>query len=463
VFASYPTCLYAFVISLVTCGLVARLAIAADRYSLSPKEHAATQVRVVIEVEGELKANADGKEVQRLPLSVTSEQQYAQRRVGSESDVRFYKLAEAKIRLGKVDLAHELRSERKHVVVAPTGDRPTIFSPLGPLTREELELLETPASLTSLAELLPADRIAVGTTWDMDDKTLARMLCLDIVHQSAVTCKLVNVEDGIATVSMSGKGSGSVEGVSSDVELIAKYNFDLKRGAITWLALAIRENRAVGHAQPGFETVTKLRLVSAPADPPAELSDVSLVGLTMTPGPGERLLELKSERGGYELLHDRRWRVMVDRHDTAIMRLVDLGDLIAQCNVSKLAKLPKGEQLTLEGFQADVEKTLGKNFGQVVEASQQVTEMGVRVLRVVVSGNASDLPMQWCYYHLSDEQGNRVSLVMTMEANLVERFPTADRELISGFRFLPGGPTLSPSATDRSANAKPENKPSGKR
>jgi hypothetical protein len=71
--------------------------------------------------------------------------------------------------------------------------------------------------------------------------------------------------------------------------------------------------------------------------------------------------------------------------------------------------------------------------------------------------------MQWCYYHLSDEQGNRVSLVMTMEANLVERFPTADRELISGFRFLPGGPTLSPSATDRSANAKPENKPSGKR
>src|SRR5690606_2422478 len=142
-------------------------------------------------------------------------------------------------------------------------------------------------------------------------------------------------------------------------------------------ALAVRENRAIGHAQPGFETVTKVRMAAAPIAPPAELSEKSLAGLQLAGGAGAMLLELRTEKGGYELFHDRRWRVMVDRHDVAIMRLIDRGDLIAQCNVSKLSPLPGAEQLTLEGFQEDIKKTLGKNFGQIVEASQQVNETGL--------------------------------------------------------------------------------------
>jgi hypothetical protein len=57
---------------------------------------------------------------------------------------------------------------------------------------------------------------------------------------------------------------------------------------------------------------------------------------------------------------------------------------------------------------------------------------------VVVSGSTGELPIQWTYYLLSDDQGHRAALVFTIETNLVERFPQIDRELIASFRFLEG-------------------------
>jgi hypothetical protein len=56
---------------------------------------------------------------------------------------------------------------------------------------------------------------------------------------------------------------------------------------------------------------------------------------------------------------------------------------------------------------------------------------------VTVAGATGELPIQWTYYHLSDDHGHRVSLVFTIEGNLVERFAQIDREFVSGFRFLP--------------------------
>jgi hypothetical protein len=56
---------------------------------------------------------------------------------------------------------------------------------------------------------------------------------------------------------------------------------------------------------------------------------------------------------------------------------------------------------------------------------------------VTVSGAVGELPIQWTYYHAFDNKGHRASLVFTIEGNLVERFAQIDRELVSGFRFLP--------------------------
>jgi hypothetical protein len=401
------------------------------------------QVRAVVEVEGQLKVNADGQKVQHVPLKAKAELQYVERLLeapesdGSWRAVRSYQAARADIRLRDAELTQELRDSRRLIVVDAQG-QPTSFSPLGPITREELELVEAPASRVQLESLLPGRRVKCGETWTLADAQIANLLGLDAVSQQDVRLALDSIEDDLAIVSLAGKIAGAIGGVSSDIELKGKLNFDLKKRMVTWLTLALRENRAIGHAQPGFDVVTKLRLVVGPSQAVAELGDASLAGLPLSAAPGQTLIDLTSESGGFQIALDRRWGVMFERHDLSVLRFVDRGDLIAQCNVSPRPALGKDERLTIEGFQDEVKQALGKSFGQVVETSEERIDAGIRVLRVVVSGSTGELPIQWTYYLLSDDQGHRAALVFTIETNLVERFPQIDRELIASFRFLEG-------------------------
>ena len=423
------------------------------------------QVKAVVEVAGDLKLNADGKEVQRLPLTVAAEMHFSERMLPAAKanllhTVRHYHTATATIRIQGNETTQTLRDDRRLIAAQISGDKATLFSPLGPLTREELELIDIPGTSIALGSLLPGKSVAVGGTWKLSDAVVTRLVNLDAVTQQDIQCKLDEVKEGIAIIAASGKISGDVGGISSDIELQAKLNFDLKSRCVTWLAMALKEDRAIGHAQPGYQTTARIRLVAAPAGTPGitaaapQPTDKQLSGLGLEAGPGSTLLELSTAKGGYELHHDRRWHVMTDHFDVAVMRLVDRGDLVAQCNLSKLPALPKGQQLTLEGFQQDVKKSLGKSFGQFVEAGEDKNESGIRILRATVSGFASELPIHWMYYHLSDDRGHRASLVFTLEAKLVERYAQLDREVISGFRFLdlPAEPEPTPAGGQAAAS-----------
>lgn len=400
----------------------------------------AQQLKLVVEVAGQLKLNADGKEVRRVPVAVEANAELQERWQAAEGaaagSVRQYRTCEAKIRIQDKEFTHALRADR-HLLACERGkDRVVLVSPQGPLTRDELELVEAPFQSVLLGGLLPEQPVKPGETWTIPDGTLQAIFNLDAINQQHVTATLKEVKEGIALVELSGKLSGAAEGVSSDIDFKAKLNVELKQQAITWLAASIREHRAVGHARPGFETVTKLRLLAEPCAIPAELSDQALAQLPDYHDAASRLLELTSDKGSYTLLHDRRWRRMTDRHDVAVLRLVDQGDLLAQCNLSPLPALPKGQQLTLEGFQQDIRRGLDKDFDQFIEATQQLSDdKTLAIYRVVAVGKVQEIPIQWIHYYLADNQGRRASIVFTLEQKVAERFGTADRSLVPSFRF----------------------------
>ena len=286
-----------------------------------------------------------------------------------------------------------------------------------------------------LDSLLPPRQVKTGEQWTIDDQTVVRLIGLEAVSEQDLAATLNSVKDNVAIISLAGKITGAIGGVASDIELKGKLNYDLKQRTVTWLTLAYKENRAIGHSQPGFEVLTTLRMVVAPAQPAASLSDKSLAGLSLDNTTSQTLIELKSESAGYDLVHDRRWSVMLDRPDLTVLRFVDHGDLVAQCNITNPPALPKGEQLSMEGFQEDVKRVLGKNFEEMVEATEETGDNGLRVLRVVVVGKVGELTIQWTYYHLSDDQGRRASFVFTLESNLLEKYAQIDRQLLANFRF----------------------------
>lgn len=423
------------------------------RFAPSPSNQQLRQAVLKIESAGDLKLNAAGQQVERRPLQVSATFTFDETTTSEGIVVRHYSDAQALLRVGKSKFQTRLRDERRVIAAHRAEEHVTLYSPLGPLSRDELELLQSPGNNIRPAELLSDEEVAVGESWTLDAGVLARLLWLDAVSSSQVTATLENVTDGIALVTFTGPVGGAVGGIATDIDLQGKLNYDLQQSQVTWLTLGIQEKRSIGHAEPGFETSTQVKLALRPQKSSAELAPAALKALPLRFDPAQALLAYESTEGRFRALLDRRWRVMVDRADLTVLRLIDRGDLIAQCNLSRLPALAPGKQLPLEELQDDIKQSLGKNFRQFAEASQSQTDEELRILRVTAVGEASDLAVQWNYYHLSNEQGQRLALVFTFESNLAERFAEADRALVASLEFLADpAPTTAPGGEGRTAD-----------
>lgn len=400
------------------------------------------RIVALLEVGGELKEIANDK-VQRAKMSVVCNFGYDEKTLelpaGSGDrlrSARYYDKLDAVIKVEDEVIKPALRPQRRLIAVEVDSPTVTLFSPHGTLTRDELDLIDVLGNSLLLDGLLPEKPVAVGEAWEHPEKLIVALLGLDAASQSDVKSALKEVTRTAARIELAGRVEGAVGGVSTEIELKAKYRFDLKRKRIDWFGLLVKEKRSIGHVKRGVDAVARLQVKISPAPGSRELADAALEGLSLEPSAELSELTYASAEGGWQVRYDRGWYITGDHHDLTVFRRMDRGELIAQCNVSPLPKLTPGKQITLSEFQEDVQKALGESFGEFVEASQRANDADYRVYRVVVRGEASKLPIQWNYYLLADENGHQVAIAFTVERQLVERFNKADEDLIRTFRFL---------------------------
>ena len=438
-------------------GLLALLAgsarAAEPDYELTvrPKQTDQQRVQAEVRIEGKLKLNSDGQGVRKIPLHVSASMVYVEKltevEAASSQSIRAYEKAKAEMRIGGMSLKSSLRDDRQLIGAAWGGvQRPVVFSPSGPLTQEELDLVDIQANSLCLAALAPTEAVHLGQTWRHGAAAMVGLLNLDAVVKTDARSELLRVSDDVATIKLSGTVDGVVGGVATEIQLQGQWNLDLDRQLVTRVSLTISENRAIGHAQPGFETTSRILLVLQRASGRFPLDEQSLEDLDLTPSESNQWIRFASIPAGVRFLHDRNWSVMAEHIDGVVMRNVAGGELIAQCNIVPLRKLPPGEQLSLEKFQADVKQTLEQRFGQFIEASQS-EEGGLRILRVVASGTVSDLPIRWIYYHVSDADGDRGSVVFTLEESLVEPFGAGDLPIVRSLEFAKKKPGDEPTGS----------------
>jgi hypothetical protein len=396
-------------------------------------------VQAALEVGGELKMGEkrDGDPVKMAVSAkfVYDEKSLSLPAAGPLRSIRRYRLAEGVIQSGEHDYKPALREERRLIGVEADGPKVTLFSPQGPLTFEELELIDVLANTVLLDRLLPAKPVAVGTAWRHPDELVAAMLGLDTITSSDVQSALTDVADGKASLEISGRVQGGVDGVSTEIELKGEYHFDIEARRITWVGLAVSENRSVGHVDTGFDVVARLQMKITPATGCEDLSDAALAGLALEPTPEVTRLSYESAGGKWRLAHDRRWYVITEEPDQAVLRLIDGGDKVAQCNVAMLPQGSDAAELNLEGFQRDVVRALGDSFQNLVRASQRHSEADYRVFQVVAEGETSGVPMLWSYYLVTDRHGRRVVLAFVLEKSMLDRFDQADQGLVSTLRL----------------------------
>jgi hypothetical protein len=391
---------------------------------------------------------ATDKKTDSVPMSVVAKFAYDEQRLDDGSNlahrlaIRHYDDAEAVIKIASKVTRPQLRDSRQTIAAVANQQSAFLSSPNGPLTRDELELIDVPANTLVLDELLPQADVEIGHRWKPTDDVLARFLCLDVVGHTEVECTLASVKDGVAEIMMAGTLGGAIDGVATDIELKAKLLYDLERQLPKVLLLAIKEQRGIGHVGAGLDVVAKMRLNITP-QPDSKLLTGDVVQAAKLPDSDvPPPLEYISDSKNFRFLYDRRWHITRDDPDLVVLRLIDRGDLVAQCNVAA-ASIDAQKPLELTDFQTDVQQALGNLFAKFLRAKESSSPAGLHILQSVAEGTAQDLPIQWRYYLLNNQHGQALNLIFTMETPLVDQFHDQDAAMIDSVEFLDSKPAAS--------------------
>jgi len=402
------------------------------------------QVEVDVEVGGDLKMATDAK-VKPTKMSVVAALKYQERVLAGKApqvkglrSIRYYDQAQATIKFERGGATPKLAPERKLVVVdcASNAAPATLFSPSGPLTRDELDLIDVAGNSLLLYSLLPEGQVALGESWKLSADVLAGVLGLDSVGHSDVESVLTSVEGGVATIEAHGHVDGAIGGVATEIEVKTKALLDLKTRHFTRFGLAVKEKRAIGMVTPGLDVVARIRLKFTPVESSAQLAEKALKDVPLDPHPAVTQLAFPDADGSFRFCYDRRWFIYQDDPTVTLLRMVDRGELIAQCNISRLSKAEPGKKITAENFREGIKEALGDRFKEFVSSEELPADGGPAIYQVIAAGEASELPIQWHYYLITDKQGRHVAFTFTLESERAERFGQTGHDIVRTLEFL---------------------------
>jgi hypothetical protein len=308
------------------------------------------------------------------------------------------------------------------------------------LDLQDVELLHSPINTACLELLLPTEPAKPDDQWKISSQAAKSVFNLDAVHTSTLVAKISKVEQGVATIELSGELEATANNVPTHLKVTGNFHAKLASqcALISWIGLSVQEEREISAVEPGFAVTARIRIIrDEQEDRQLTVSGDALRSLTTAEDPGRWLVRLQSMAGRYSMLADRRWRFYLDNGEEAILRMIENNTVIAQCNITRPSRMESGKQLTLEGFQADVRAGLKDSFGSFLESNEKLTSSQLRLIRTVVLGEREEVPIQWVYNHLSDDSGRRVVMVFTMGGNVTDRFAGADEQMSSSFELLP--------------------------
>jgi hypothetical protein len=383
---------------------------------------------------------AEESQAYRVPMSAVSRILYDERAlVPGQQAARVYRHCDADLAVGDQQLKREVDKTHRMVLCYHSQSTTTFQSAGGPMTREELDILQPHGNSLIVYGLLPTTpSTKIGDNWPAAADTLAPLLNLDGIDTSDVSLELREVQQGLATITILGDLQGYADGATSKIQLKGELRYDLNWRRISWCHLMVHEQREACVIGPGLNVNAELKMLIEPVRAAVpELADAQLNQWMRRLSAASSLIAVDGTRLGLTWCQDPNWHLMLEQPSGFIVRYVPDGEVIAQCNVSQLPRLAAGKELSLEDFQQEVRKALGARFSQFAVARQEEREDKCRVLRVDVVGSVDDVPIHWIHYNLQSASGDRAGLVFTMKEEDLERFGEVDQAIIKTFQFVP--------------------------
>ena len=400
------------------------------------------QVELSLQVQGHLTlVQQEGKA--RVPLAVSASQSYEQYhlvRRGVPSSLCLYEKAEAVVTIDGQRVPQHLPRERNLVAVQTLKDRVVLFRPRGVLTRDELDLLDVPGHPHALQHLLRGHtgRWEPDASWRPQADRLAMLLGLDAVGGSNVRARVRSIdrELGRLTVVLSGQVDGAIHGVATQIDLKATLRATWPDLEPTELKMTLKEKRATSHVGPGLDVEATVQLTRRRLPRPVKLAGHLDRLPREAADPFALRLELIQPELGIRLEHDRRWHVVHVGEQGLVMRLLDRGELLAQCNIGR-APTEKNTPFAAAAWRERIAESLGEHFLRWSQPPRTLKlKNGNRALHLRAEGEVEGLPIVWDYWVIRSPGGHQATVLFTLEKKFQRRFGNADRLIVHTLRFL---------------------------
>jgi hypothetical protein len=281
----------------------------------------ASRVDVGVKLSGKLAVPVEkGKPPKLVTLTGRSRVAYEERVLapdepGQLKAVRAYREVEFARVVGEATQEAGVRPSVRRMVVIKSGGKRAPFSPDGPLTWGEIDVVRTDVFNPALVPgLLPAGAAKKGQSWKASAEAVAELTDMHAVDSGGLAVEFVGVTEvdrrRVARLKISGTVKGVNEDGPNEQALEGTAYFDLDAGLISYLSVKGSHKMLDGSGQvvglvEGQFTMTRARL----AKPPADLGDDALAGVALKPTAENTLLLYDDPQLGVRFLYPRGWRV----------------------------------------------------------------------------------------------------------------------------------------------------------
>lgn len=332
------------------------------REDFPPGQRHSVQLRV--NVTGELSVPVkEGEAPKKLELTGESRIEYVERILpdnpadGAARTIRIYSTMNFQRSVEGVKQASALRPEVRRLVLLRQGRTEVPFSPDGPLTWGEIDLVRTDTFVPALAGLLPNRGVEPGDKWKANADAVRELTDMDQIDKGELECVFdqrlnLNGRD-VARISVSGQVEGVNEDGPSRQRIDGLLYFDIGAGAMVYFSFSGVHELLDAQGKPAGRITGRFTLTRQAGTRSAELSDERLRGVLTVPGEENTRLLYDNPELGLSLLYPRHWHVGEQGQEQLALDGGNGAGLLI--SVEPLNDVP-----TVERYQAEVKTYLSK-------------------------------------------------------------------------------------------------------
>jgi hypothetical protein len=144
-------------------------------------------------------------------------------------------------------------------------------------------------------------------------------------------------------------------------------------------------------------------------------------------------------------LHDRHCHIVWDDPKVTVLKRLERGEVVAQCNLAVGPMVAKGRHQDAGQFRDDVRRALKQRFGLFLGAGEvEGDPAGGYRYKVGVQGREGDLGVVWFYYLVASLAGEQLLATFTLASDHVPAFGNQDLEMIGSLRWQSASQADSP-------------------